>query len=505
MIPTHPIKKVVGVLAGACLACSGTVAPAVAAPESLLPAQVQQFLPGAEQSSQVAEQLGSTGLAETLGQGELPALTPAAAESNSDAAGPVQEEPVQEVPFHWGVATAGFQIEGSNRDSNWSRYASEDRQDGDKHIDGVRNAVDFRHRYAEDIANAASLGVNTFRLSIEWSRIEPEPGHFDMEEVAYYDDVLRLIREHGMTPMITMIHYVYPGWIVDQGGILSQQAQDAFARYAAFITDRWGGDGTMWVTLNEPFVWFGHDVEIHLAERTQLPEYLDMIVNFNRIGYEAAHAKDPNALSGTNFAFLPTIAPVQRALLFERLNPHMDYAGIDYYYSVSATNLSAIHAAFADFAAVTPEPEGIYYATRQYAQQFPGKPIYIVENGQPTDNAQPRADGYPREQFLHDTIYWIQRAIADGVPIIGYNHWSLVDNYEWGDYSARFGLWTVDVKNDPTLTRHATPAVEEYRRIIANGGAEGPLYRQPAVCSFAALPESCLSPAAVDGPTVKLR
>lgn len=409
-------------------------------------------------------------------------------------------------PFHWGVATAGFQIEGSNRDSNWYRYASEDRQDGDEHIDGVRDAVDFRHRYAEDIANAASLGVNTFRLSIEWSRIEPSPGEFDMEEVAFYDDVIRLIREHGMTPMITMIHYVYPGWIIDNGGILSPFAQSSFERYAKFITERWGGNGTMWVTLNEPFVWFGHEVEIHLAQRHQLPQYLEMIANFNRIGYEAAHAKDPAALSGTNFAFLPSIAAVQNALLFQKLAPHMDYVGIDYYYAVSATNLSAIHAAFGEFADVTPEPEGIYYAARQYSELFPGKPVYIVENGQPTDNATARSDHYPREQFLHDTVYWMQRAVADGIPIIGYNHWSLVDNYEWGDYSPRFGLWTVDVMNDPSLTRTPTPAVQEYRSIIAAGGVDASkgLYRQPALCSFVDMPRSCLRPAPADGPLAPL-
>lgn len=454
--------------------------------------------------------VAALGLATAVGLSNLPlaaanapAAAPAPAAPANTAPGP---QASQEQPFHWGVATAGFQIEGSNRDSNWLRYAAHDRQEGNDHIDGVRNAVDFRHRYKEDIANAASLGVNTFRLSVEWSRIEPTPGHFDMQEVAYYDDVFREIRAHGMTPMITMIHYVYPGWIIDHGGITSPYAAEAFARYASFITERWGGNGTMWVTLNEPFVWFGHEVEIGIAKPTDFGAYLAMIENFNRIGYEAAHRKDPQALSGTNFAFLPSVAPTQKELLFRRIAKHMDYAGIDFYYSVSASNLSAIHAAFGEFAKVTPEPEGVYYASRQYSELFPGKPIYIVENGQPTDNEQPRSDAYPREQFLHDTVYWMQRAKADGIPIIGYNHWSLVDNYEWGDYDPRFGLWSVDVKHDPTLTRRATPAVEEYRTIVRNGGvdpAKG-LHRQPAICSFDSLPDSCLHPVSPQGPMAKL-
>ncbi|MDO4927784.1 MAG: family 1 glycosylhydrolase [Corynebacterium sp.] len=408
--------------------------------------------------------------------------------------------------FHWGVATSGFQIEGSNFDSNWYRYAQTSHVDGHKTIDAVDNAADFRHRYHEDIANAASLGVNTFRLGIEWARIEPTPGQYNMEEVAYYDDVIQTIRDYGMVPMITMVHYVYPGWIIDNGGVLSEFAAERFTAYTDFITQRWGGNGTMWVTLNEPFIWFAHEHEIGLAKLDDLPAYLDMIERWNAIGYQAAHAHDPAALVGSNFAFMPTITPIQQKFLQQRLLSNMDYVGIDYYYSVSATNLSAIHAAFGNFAAVTPEPEGIYYALQQYHELFPDKPLYIVENGMPTDNAAPRPDGYTRGEYLHDTVYWLQRAKADGIPLIGYNYWSLVDNYEWGSYDSRFGLWTVNIKNDPTLQRIPTDAVDTYRRITSQGGvgADAQLYLQPTFCSFASFPNSCLNKADPNGPRSQL-
>lgn len=408
-------------------------------------------------------------------------------------------QPGEQGLFHWGVATSGFQVEGDNRDSNWSRYATDPK---DPDVDPVGNAADFRHRYKEDIANAASLGVNTFRFGVEWARIEPHPGQFDQKEIAYYDDVVKEIRSHGMVPMITMMHYVYPGWVEDNGGITSDYAAEHFQEYANFITDRWGGNDTMWITLNEPFVFFGHDVEIGIAQATDLPKYIDTIVRLNKIGHDAAHKADPKAQTGTNYAFLPTIAPVQREILQKRVEPDVDFVGIDFYYSVSASNLSAINAAFGDFAKVTPEPEGIYYALRQYHELFPTKPLYVVENGMPTDNGAPRPDGYERGDYLHDTVYWLQRAKADGIPLIGYNHWSLVDNYEWGDYSSRFGLWTVNIKDDPTLKRTPTPAVDTYRDIIANDGVrpDAKLNHGPSVCSFDALPSSCTKPADPNGP-----
>ena len=104
----------------------------------------------------------------------------------------------------------------------------------------------------------------------------------------------------------------------------------------------------------------------------------------------------------------------------------------------------------------------MYTALRSMHAAFPSLPVLITENGMPTDNGAPRADGVTRQE-LRDTLYWVQRARQDGVPVIGYVYWSLTDNYEWGSYGARFGLYTVDVQSDPTLSRHATAAVRTYR------------------------------------------
>jgi beta-glucosidase len=152
------------------------------------------------------------------------------------------------------------------------------------------------------------------------------------------------------------------------------------------------------------------------------------------------------------------------------------------------------------------QPEDIYYVARHYVQQYPGLPIYVVENGMVTDNAKPRTDGVTRSQYLSDTVFWLQRAKADGIPIIGYNYWSLIDNYEWGSYRPRFGLYSVDAVNDPALRRVPTDAVQTYTQITHDGGTP-PGYRPvipAAKCSTTVGKDSC-APLDVNGPTVALR
>src|SRR5690348_3028491 len=115
--------------------------------------------------------------------------------------------------FLWGTASAGFQSEGYSPDSNWSRYAAKT-----KSYDPVGTSVDFLHRYNEDIALAKGLGVKVYRISVEWARVEPTPGHQDPAAWAFYDHVIAAIKAAGMRPMITLDHWVYPGWEVDKGG-----------------------------------------------------------------------------------------------------------------------------------------------------------------------------------------------------------------------------------------------------------------------------------------------
>lgn len=406
--------------------------------------------------------------------------------------------------FLWGVATSGYQSEGSAPDSNWRRYE----QAGTSSIkDPYGNAVDFRHRYAEDIANAKALGVKVFRFGVEWARIEPRKGVVDQAELAYYDDVVDRIRAAGMRPMITLDHWVYPGWVADQGGWDSDATVTDWLTNARRVIDRYKGKNAIWITINEPTIYVQNEIGNGGLEAWQAPWMLSRLVTVHRQAYDLIHQLDPGALVSSNTAYLPGGVQAGYDVTFvDHVRDKLDFLGLDYYYGASLDNLSAVHGAGGEFWKINPQPDGLYYAMRYYARKFPTLPIYVVENGMPTDNGAPRPDGYTRSQHLRDHVYWIQRAKADGIDVIGYNYWSITDNYEWGSYQPRFGLYTVDARTDPTLTRHPTDAVATYRTLISGRGVPAGYapVKPPAFCSLVDGLNSCLNPAAYPGPLASL-
>lgn len=405
--------------------------------------------------------------------------------------------------FLWGVATSGFQSEGSAPDSNWRRYV----EAGTSEIkDPYANAVDFRHRYAEDIANADALGVDVFRFGVEWARIEPRKGVVDQAELAYYDDVVRRILDAGMRPMITLDHWVYPGWVADQGGWDSDATVTDWLANARRVVDRYKDKGAIWITINEPTVYMQHEIANGGIEAWQAPWMASRMVQVHRRAYDMIHQLDPGAMVSSNTAFIPPAQGFFDLNFIDHVKDKLDFLGVDFYYGASLDNLSAIHGASGEFWKITPQPDGIYYALRYYARKFPSLPLYVVENGMPTDNGKPRPDGYTRSDHLRDHIYWVQRAKADGMNVIGYNYWSITDNYEWGSYRPRFGLYTVDALTDPSLTRRPTDAVATYRDLIARDGVPSgylPVQR-PSFCSFVSGFDGCLNPARYPGPVAPL-
>lgn len=420
-------------------------------------------------------------------------LVAPAAQAQTPAIPPVPPE------FHWGVATSGFQGEGAPPDSNWRRYTQAKTPEVK---DPYGNSVDFRHRYPEDIARAKAMGVNTFRFSIEWARVETAPGVWDQRELAYYDDVVRRIEDAGMTPMPTLTHFTHPGWVVDQGAWTNPKTVDDWLAFTRAVVPRYRGHGLLWVTFNEPTQYIQHELSNKGVNIGRTGAMADNLVAAHRQGYDLIHRLDPGSRVTSNLAYLPP--PLQGgadATFMDRVKDKLDFVGIDYYYGVSLDNLSAIHAANAQFWKVAPQPDGIYYALKDYQRRYPGLPMYVVENGMPSDNGKPRPDGYTRSQNLRDHLYWMQRAMAEGVHVIGYNYWSLTDNYEWGSYRPRFGLFTVDALRDPALRRVPTDAVSTYQSTIASHGVPVNYTpaRKPAWCAFADV-RTCLQRVPIDPP-----
>ncbi|MUM35135.1 family 1 glycosylhydrolase, partial [Mycolicibacterium sp. CBMA 361] len=214
--------------------------------------------------------------------------------------------------FYWGTATAGYQVEGDAPDSNWRRYVDRTASKpvtpgsdplGAGPVEPYKQADDFRHRYKEDITNAHAMGVNTFRFGIEWARVMPEPGKWDEKELAYYDDIVATLRANGMTPMITLMHWVYPGWIADRGGFVNNVA--AFDDFATAITKRYAGLGVLWVSVNEPVAFGAMEVRTGAIKPDQFGTFLDRVADAHRAVYQAAHAADPKAKVTTNEAYIP--------------------------------------------------------------------------------------------------------------------------------------------------------------------------------------------------------
>ncbi len=405
----------------------------------------------------------------------------AAPASAADEVAPLPDD------FLWGVSSSGFQSEGSNPDSNWLRY-SETKEP-------VGNAVDFRNRYAEDIALAADMGVEVYRFGIEWARIEPAPGEWDQAELAYYDDVVQTVLDAGMKPMITLNHWVHPGWVADQGGWKSDETLADFTAYAELITERYADAGAMWVTFNEPTLYVYNEIDNGAATWLDAPWIFDRLAKAHTAAYDLIHATDPEAMVTSNLAFIPLSPWLFDAAFIDKISRKLDFVGIDYYMGLSLDNLTAARAITGELADA--QPDGIYYALRYYGNKFPDLPLYIVENGMATHDNAERPDGLSRAEFIEDHVYWIQRAVEDGIDVIGYNYWSLTDNYEWGSYKPRFGLYTVDVLTDPDLERKPTDGVGAYTGVIEGGGVPGdyePVVRQ-SVCSLVDPPWSCLVPA----------
>ncbi|WP_019926460.1 family 1 glycosylhydrolase [Nocardia sp. BMG111209] len=393
--------------------------------------------------------------------------------------------------FLWGVSASGFQSEGDAPDSNWTRYIAGGA------AEPYRQSVDFLGNYAADIDRAAGLGAKVYRISIEWARVQPDPAGWDEPALRTYEQIVDRIIAAGMKPMLTLDHWVYPGWAADRGGWRNPAMVADWLRNAQQVVHRFAGRDPLWVTINEPAAYVGTELRIGAITPDEAPVVTDRLAQAHNAIYDTIHLLQPTARVTSNLGYVPAAETEVNQPYVDKIAAKLDFLGVDYYFGPTAeTALAGTDAGAPRMWELPEQTEGIYYALRHYARQFPGKPLYVVENGIPTENGRPRPDGYTRADHLRDTIYWLQRARADGLNIIGYNYWSLTDNYEWGSYTPRFGLYTVDVDTDPTLTRHPTDAVTTYATLTRDGGVPADYHptRPPVPCSLVDPPTSCDDP-----------
>ncbi len=155
--------------------------------------------------------------------------------------------------FHWGAATSAHQVEGGNHHNDWWRFEHQPGTIADGTVSG--EACRHYQRFDEDFALAAGDGHNAHRLSLEWSRIEPERDRIDPEAVAHYHAVLESLRRHRLTPIVTLHHFTNPLWIADHGGWENRDTIERYAGYVRFCAREYGGEVDWWCTVNEPEVY----------------------------------------------------------------------------------------------------------------------------------------------------------------------------------------------------------------------------------------------------------
>jgi beta-glucosidase len=369
--------------------------------------------------------------------------------------------------FHWGVASSAFQSEGTSPRTNWNVYID---QDPDKAPYG--KAVDFFHRYRSDIRKAAGLGVDTYRISINWARVEPRPGRFSKRGLRFYDRVFDAMRTHGIRPVVTLNHWDYPIWVYRQGGWTNSRTIDDFLALTRKIVHRYRRPVRDWITFNEQFFYQYLESGNYPLDAGGTAAMQANMITAHRRAYGLIHRIDRTARVTSNYAWsgVGPLTDSNADPFLDAVADRLDYVGLDYYYPAYDQISTLIELANNTSWEAQLDPFGMYTALRSMHRSYPGLPIVITENGMPTENGGSRADGWTREDDLRDTLYWVQRARSDGVPVQGYYYWSLTDNYEWGSYVPRFGLYSVDAVGDPRLKRVPTAAVDVYRRSIRRGG-----------------------------------
>lgn len=401
--------------------------------------------------------------------------------------------------FLWGVATSAFQLEGSPY-ADWTSW--------DSILNSKPDVTNHYTLYKEDLNLLKDLGVNAYRFSLEWSRIQPRESMWDDEAIAHYQEIVDILISNNIEPMVTLHHFTHPLWFIKKYPWHEDASMEKFLNYAERIVSTIKGV-KYWITFNEPYVLLlGGYLEGCMPpgiRDTQLAlKALKNILICHGMAYDIIHSKTQNAMvsiAHNMAAFAPWKRwnPLDRLLVkiakyfynhslldaFLKGNLHikfpftreinipvpikgkLDFFGVNYY--------TRVHIRFNPLKKMTVElrhrdidgygltdmgweihPHGLAKVLR-YASKL-NVPLMITENGIATHDCQKKI------KFMKRHVDVLEKCIKDGIDVRGYFYWSLIDNYEWlQGLDARFGLYKVDFE---TLKRKPTNAAAYYSYLI---------------------------------------
>ncbi|MAI87385.1 MAG: hypothetical protein CMF99_09670 [Candidatus Marinimicrobia bacterium] len=408
--------------------------------------------------------------------------------------------------FAWGTATAAHQVEGNNTNNNWydwEHQLDENNQprihNGDKSI----LAADHWNRYPDDIKLMKDLGVNHYRFSIEWSKIEPENGNYDLEAIQHYRDLCDSLLKNNITPVVTLHHFTHPIWFEKLGAFEKRENIDHFIDYSEYAFNNLKDLVPIWCTINEPSVFVSQGYFNGIFPPGKKDPVLAAAVLENLL---YAHTKTYKHLKNLDGGDQAQIGLVKNIFQFDPLRrwhildwafskilnnvfthstldyfkkghatfslpgmvkKHlenndaigaMDFVGLNYYSRMHVKGKANISEPFVfekrekdiqtdmDYALY---PEGFYKALHTISTL--GKPIYVTENG-----VADRGNNI-REIFIKRYLYALNKGINDGLDIRGYFYWTLMDNFEWAEgYKMKFGLYEIDFETQTRIFRESS-------------------------------------------------
>ena len=361
-------------------------------------------------------------------------------------------------PFLWGAATSAHQVEGNNTRNDWWAW---ERQTAGVECSG--RASDHYHQFKEDFALARNLGHNAHRLSLEWSRIEPERGQWCEQALRHYREVLEGLRRQNLKSFVTLHHFTNPLWLAEAGGWERRGSVELFANYVKMVVRSLGDLVDFWVTINEPVV-YALEAYWHKRwppQKRSAPAVWRVVRHMaaaHRRAYRIIHRAWVGARVGLAKHLIAYSAKQTfrdywfNHYFFTLVGKKQDFIGVNYY--------------LADQGKIGDGPKSdigwpIYPAglTQVLLHMKRYKlPIYVTENGLADARDSRRAD------FIRDHLRAVEAAQAAGVDVRGYFYWSLLDNFEWDKgFAPRFGLVEVDYK---TMERKVRPSAYVYRAII---------------------------------------
>ncbi|HVO43275.1 MAG TPA: family 1 glycosylhydrolase [Aggregatilineales bacterium] len=420
--------------------------------------------------------------------------------------------------FLWGCATAAHQVEGSNT-NDWTQWEQtpghifQDQQSG--------LACDWwaGRRYLEDFDRAASMHNNALRLSIEWSRIEPEPGRWNEDAIDRYRDMLRALHDRGLKPMVTLHHFSSPLWVGAQKGWLWEEAPVHFERFVGKVVAALHDLCDLWCTVNEPLVYAAQGYSVGnwppgMTDRRAVSPVVLHLLEGHARAYHAIKAVQPDSQVGFASHFLglrpafPAIVnslperlmnfilnksfaaatttgiarlPNLKRVRVPNLKGTLDWVGLQYYQEVLIYfDLRSPATSFVNmrkprdrvvgpgtWGGFNPDATG---AVLRELWDVVRKPIYITESGTPDP------DDSRRPAFLLHSLRSAYSALGSGLPLRGFFVWSLMDNFEWAEgYDPRFnfGLYRT---NFATQERTARPSAGLYGEICGQNALTSAMF-----------------------------